>query len=190
MHQGGTLLPPMEDTPNCWALSLPQYLEVLGIEIALAPTPLSEVSLITHNVVDHLAGITLDQQKLLTAIGIHHTEDLVAPEDRDWMPIAYAQEKLQFTKNITRPTSFEAPENILIRTMMTFQQEDRDQKIHQFLGVISNPTRYCFKICKKSGNRQGIHNFDPDNKTKILLLPGKEQDTYNIISSHRSPSIG
>ena len=52
----------------------------------------------------------MDQQKLLTAIGIHHIEDLAAPENRNWTPIAYAQEKLQFTKHITRPATFEAPE--------------------------------------------------------------------------------
>ena len=41
----------------------------------------------------------MDQQKLLTVIGIHLIEDLVAPEDRNWMPIAHAQEKLQFKKH-------------------------------------------------------------------------------------------
>ena len=84
MYQGGMLLPPIEGTPNCWALSL--------LKIALAPTALSEVPQTAHNKVDHLAGITMDQQKLLTAIRIHHIEDLAAPEDRNWTPIAYAQE--------------------------------------------------------------------------------------------------
>ena len=57
----------------------------------------------------------MDQQKLLTAIGIYHLEDLAAPEDRNRTPIGYAQEKRQFTKNIMRPTSFEAPKDIIIR---------------------------------------------------------------------------
>ena len=87
-----------------WALSLLQHLEELGMEeelsmeIPLAPTPLSEVPPTTHNIVDHLAGITMDQQKLLAAIGIHHMKHLAVPEDRNWTPIAYSKEKLQFTK--------------------------------------------------------------------------------------------
>ena len=130
----------MDDRPNCWALSLLQNLVELGMEIALAPTPLSEAPPTTQNIVNHLAGITMDQQKLLTAIGIHHIEDIAAPEDRNLMPIVYAQEKLKFPKNITRPKSFEAPKDITIRPMMTVQQGNRDQQIHQFLGVISHPT--------------------------------------------------
>ena len=101
MFQSGPLLPPLDDTPNCWALSQLQYLEELGMEIAPAPTPLSEILLKTHSIVDNLAGITMDQQKLLTAIEIHHIEDLAVPEDRNWTPIAYTQEKLKFTNHGT-----------------------------------------------------------------------------------------
>ena len=35
--EGGPLLSAMDDTPNYWALSLLQHLEVLGMEIALTP---------------------------------------------------------------------------------------------------------------------------------------------------------
>ena len=79
--EGGPLLLPMDDTPNGWALSLLQHLEELGMEIILTPTPLSEVLSPTHSIVDQLAGITMDQQKLLTAIGIH--QDQAAPDDRN-----------------------------------------------------------------------------------------------------------
>ena len=69
-------------------------------------------------------------------------------EYRNWTPIAYANEDLQFTHHTTRPVTFETPTDITLRTMMTFQQEDRDQKIHQFLCVMSNSMRCCFKIWK------------------------------------------
>ena len=48
--------PAHRHTPNCWALSLLQLLEELGTEIALAPTPPSEVPPTTHNIVDHLTA--------------------------------------------------------------------------------------------------------------------------------------
>ena len=107
-------------------MSLLQHLVELGMEITLAPIPLPEAPTTLHNTDDHLAVITADQQKLLSAIGIHHIEDLAASEERNLRPIAYAQEMLQ-SKNITRPATFKAPENIqLIRPMMTFKQDDRD----------------------------------------------------------------
>ena len=72
--------------------------------------------------------------------------------------------------------------------------------------MISHPTWYCFKIWKKCGNKlksdikqaRGagstdtipIHDLDPDNKTRILLLPGGKLHKATIISSHTSPSIG
>ena len=95
-------------------MSLLQHLDELGMEISLAATSLSEAPPITHNIADHLVDITMDHLVDIptdqqTAIEIHHIEDLAAPEDRNWMPIAYAQEKQQFTTNITRPTPFEAP---------------------------------------------------------------------------------
>ena len=95
--QGDPRLPPMDGTLNCWTLCLLQHLDELGMEIALAPTPLSEAPPTTHNIEDHLADTTTDQRKQLTVIGLHHVEDLEAPEVRNWTPISYAQEKLQFT---------------------------------------------------------------------------------------------
>ena len=66
---------------------------------------------------DHLAGIIIDQPKLLTAIGIQHTGD------RNWTPIAYAQNKLHFTQNITRSIIFQEPKVITLRPRMTFQRK-------------------------------------------------------------------
>ena len=90
---------------------------------------------------------------MLTAIGIQYNEDLAAKDDRNWTPIDYAQEKLQFTQHITIPAKIKAPNDITIRPLMTFKQENRDQSTHQFLGVISNPTIYCFKIRTKIENK-------------------------------------
>ena len=160
--QGGQLTSPIDGTPNCWALSLLQHIDELnlhGTEIALTSTPLSADPLMIHNIAEHLAGITVDEQKLLTAIGIQHIEDLAAPEDRNWAPMSYAHEELQFTQHITRPVTFEAPKNITLRTLMTFEQEDRFQQIHQLLGVISNPTWCCFKIRNDRGSKlRGTRN--------------------------------
>ena len=82
------------------------------MEIALTPTPLATDPPIMHNITEHLAGEC----------------------GRYWTAIAYANEDLQFTKHITKPATFEAPTDITLRKMITFQQEDRDQQIHQFLG--------------------------------------------------------
>ena len=98
--QGGPLLPPINDTPNGWALSIIQHLNELGMEIALILTPLSADPPMTQNTVQQLAGITMDQQKLLTTIGIQYIQDLAAPEHRNRIPIAYAKEKLKFSYHI------------------------------------------------------------------------------------------
>ena len=63
------------------------------------------------------------------------------------------QECLQFTRCITKPAIFEALEDITFRTMMTSQQEDNGQQIRQFLGVLFDPTRYCFKTWKAKGSK-------------------------------------
>ena len=39
-------------------------------------------------------------------IGIAHIEDLASPTDGSRTPIAYAQPKLQFTKDIIRPPTY------------------------------------------------------------------------------------
>ena len=75
------------------------------------------------------------------------------------------------------------------RPIKKLRQKLSYQKIHQFLGVISNPKRYCFKKWKakrsklradpKQARGEGSINaipfqdFDPDNKTRLLMLPGK-----------------
>ena len=97
-------------------------------------------------------------------IEIHHIEDFAVTEVRNRTPIAYAQEKLQFTKNITRPATFEAPKNITIRPLMTFQQ-DRNQQIHQFQGVYIQPNSWSLHIKDVStpilaGIQQQIDNGD------------------------------
>ena len=82
--------------------------------------------------------------------------------------------------------------------MTTFQQEDRDKWIHQFLGVI-------FKIWKAKGltlrvdpkHARGagsvstipFQDVDPENKTRLLMLPGKKAGKTAIISRHTSPRI-
>ena len=71
--------------------------------------------------------------------------------------------------------------------------------------MISNPTRYCFKIWKAKGsilradpkqareacsvNTIPYHDFDPENKTNILMLPGKKPGKATVISRHTSPRI-
>ena len=70
--------------------------------------------------------------------------------------------------------------------------------------MISHPIRCCFKIWGKnwkklktkqkkareagSTNTIPIPEFDPDNNSRMLLLP--EKNTATIVSSHTSPSIG
>ena len=80
-------------TIKCLALSQLQHLEKLRMEIPLTPAPLAEAPPVTHNITEHLAGITTPQQALLIAIGIHHIQDLATPDDRNWTAIAYANEK-------------------------------------------------------------------------------------------------
>ena len=123
----------------------------------------SEVPPTTHNVDDCLTDITTDQQKLLTAIKLHHIEDFSSSEDRNWTPIACAREKLQLTKNITGPATFEASKNITIRTIIALQQEDSDQQIHQFLGVLSYPTRYSFKNVSENLYIRKLATKDAEN---------------------------
>ena len=113
--------------------------------------------------------------------------------------------RLQFTKNITKPILFEAPKDIIIRPMMTFQQEDREQQIHQFLGVISHPTRYCFKIWKildktkigsAASQRSRLYQHHPNprlrprQQNQNIATPRGKTHNATIISSHTSPSIG
>ena len=53
----------------------------------------------------NLDNITTEEQGLLTAIGIKK-EDLAAPrKSRRWTPISYANEKLQFKRNIKIPSN-------------------------------------------------------------------------------------
>ena len=91
----------------------------------------------------------IELQGFLTAIGIDNNEDIAAPRSRNWTPISYAHAKLQFTHNITRLAEYDTPKNITVRPLMTFQQQGQDQPIHRFLGVVSNPRRYCYKIWEK-----------------------------------------
>ena len=88
---------------------------------------------------------------------------------------------------------------------MTFQKKDRDQQIHQFLGVITPPTKYCFKIWKERGNKirsdpkqarlAGSTNtivtqdFSTSNNIRLLLLSDKQPNTGSIISRHTSPRL-
>ena len=113
--QGGLLTSPMTNTPNCWALSLLQHMDELGIEITLTPTPLLTDPPKTHNITEDLAGITAPQQKLVTVIEIqhikNHIENLMEPEDRTGTPIACAHENLQCTLQITRPAIFGTLDN-------------------------------------------------------------------------------
>ena len=56
---------------------------------------------------------------------------------------------------------------------MTFQQEDSDQQIRQFLGVISYPSRQCLKIWRKIENKL---KSDPEQARRV--------DSTNTISIH------
>ena len=114
----------MDDTPNCWALGLRQQLDESGMEITLNTQALTSTSHIT----DHIVNITTDQQRLIAEIGIAQMEDLASPTGRNWTPIAYAQPKLQFTKDIIRPPTHNPPTDIAIRPMMTSQHQDKDKK--------------------------------------------------------------
>ena len=85
---------------------------------------------------------------------------------------------------------------------MTFQQQGQDQPIHQFLGFIQNPRRYCYKIwetvgtkltskhsqARGAGSSTTIPFTDliPHNNNRLLLLPDNHQDTATLISEHKS----
>ena len=70
------------------------------MEISLTPTPSSDTLPMTHIITENLDDITMEQQGLLTAIGIENIKDLVAPKSRKWTPISYSHEKLQLTTDI------------------------------------------------------------------------------------------
>ena len=89
--------------------------------------------------------------------------------------------------------------------MTTFQKQGRDQPIHQFLGVISNPRRYCYKIWEKDGSKQALpqsqargagssnavpfNDVDIHNNNRNVLLPVAHQNTATLISDHKSPRL-
>ena len=115
-----------------------------------------------------------------------------------------AHEKLQFTRNMKRPTTYTIPKDITLRSLMTFQQQGKDQPIHQFLGVIYDPRRYCYKIWEKDGlklassqsqvrgagssNTVPFNDIDTHNNIRVLLLPAT-QYTAALISEHKSPRL-
>ena len=163
-YQGKPQARPMDDTPNCWALSPLQHLDKLDMEITLSTQALTPESIpLTHNITDHLVNKTTDQQRQVKMIGIAHVEDLASPIDRNWTPMAYAQPKLQFTKDIIRPPAYNLPTNI--RSMMTFQHQGNDQQIQQILLAIANPRRYSYKVSEENGTKLSIpvREFDPHN---------------------------
>ena len=57
------------------------------MEVSLTPTPLSYDSPIAHRMLDHLADISTEQQKLLTSIGLEDIVDIASPKGRSWTPI-------------------------------------------------------------------------------------------------------
>ena len=63
-------------------LSLLQPLDELDMEIILNTQALTPESIpLIHNITDHLANITTDQQTLLKEIGIAHIVDLASPTE-------------------------------------------------------------------------------------------------------------
>ena len=84
-YQKGSLARPMDDTPNCSALSLLQHLDELGMEITInSPAQTLESILLTHNIKAHLNNLTTKQQIQLKEIGVAHVDDLASPEDRNY----------------------------------------------------------------------------------------------------------
>ena len=54
-YQGGPLPRPMDDTPNCWALSPRQHLDEIGMGITLNALALTSESIPSaHNIIGHL----------------------------------------------------------------------------------------------------------------------------------------
>ena len=67
-----------------------------------------------------------------------------------------------FTRNIMGPPTYVIQQNITVRPLVTFQQQGQDQPIHQFLGVISNPRRYCYKIVRgKDKDKAKLNSTQP-----------------------------
>ena len=109
--RGGPLHLPTADTPICWALSLLQHLDKIGMETSLTPTPLSETPPMTHSITENFDDITTEQQGLLAAKGIENIEeDLAAPRSRRWTPLSYLYHtQRQPTDDI--PTTRQRPTN-------------------------------------------------------------------------------